>query len=80
MYKRRNHRMRVMIAKNRQTGLVVILIGLMITIVGLGQHFESKLKMATLIQNNIGSFTLMNLYLMIHIPMDLYKLSAQRMI
>lgn len=48
--------MRVMIAKNRQTGLVVILIGLMITIVGLGQYFESKLKMATLIQNNIGSF------------------------
>lgn len=48
--------MRFIAARSRQTGLVVILIGLMITIIGLGQYFESKLKVATLVQNNIGSF------------------------
>lgn len=48
--------MRLIAARSRQTGLVVILIGLMITIIGLGQYFESKLKVATLVQNNIGSF------------------------
>lgn len=48
--------MKLIAARSRQTGLVVILIGLMITIIGLGQYFESKLKVATLVQNNIGSF------------------------
>jgi hypothetical protein len=45
-----------MISNSRQTGLAIILVGLMITIIGFGQYFEGRLKVATLIQNNIGSF------------------------
>jgi hypothetical protein len=48
--------MKSIVAKSRQTGLAIILVGLMVMIIGLGQYFESKLKVATLIQNNIGSF------------------------
>ncbi|MEG0774135.1 hypothetical protein [Clostridium sp.] len=48
--------MKSMISNSRQTGLAIILVGLMITIIGFGQYFEGRLKVATLIQNNIGSF------------------------
>lgn len=44
------------VSNSRQTGLAIILVGLMITIIGFGQYFEGGLKVATLIQNNIGSF------------------------
>jgi len=48
--------MKSILGNSRQTGLAIILVGLMLMIIGFGQYFESKLKVATLIQNNIGSF------------------------
>ncbi|WP_291581341.1 hypothetical protein [Clostridium sp. UBA6640] len=48
--------MKVLTINKRKTGLAIIMVGLMILIIGLGNYFEEKLKIATLTQNNIGSF------------------------
>lgn len=48
--------MKVLMINKRKTGLAIIMVGLMILIIGLGNYFEEKLKIATLTQNNIGSF------------------------
>ena len=53
--------MKVLTINKRKTGLAIIMIGLMVLIIGLGNYFEEKLKIATLTQNNIGSFKIYNI-------------------
>lgn len=46
--------MRVIFINGRKVGVAIIIVGLMVTLFGLERHFDDKLKMAALIQNNIG--------------------------
>ena len=47
--------MRVIIINRRKLGVTFIMIGLMIILLGLELTFDSKLKLAALVQNNISS-------------------------
>jgi len=47
--------MRVIIINRRKLGITFIMIGLMIILLGLELTFDSKLKLAALVQNNIAS-------------------------
>ncbi|NEU04030.1 hypothetical protein [Clostridium senegalense] len=40
----------------KKTGLAIIMVGLMIMVIGIGNFFQDKLKETTLTQNNISSF------------------------
>ncbi|MGL4730760.1 MAG: hypothetical protein ACRCW0_04155 [Clostridium sp.] len=40
----------------KKTGLAIIMVGLMIMVIGIGNYFQDKLKATTLTQNNISGF------------------------
>ncbi|MCT8975724.1 hypothetical protein N4T77_03830 [Clostridium sp. CX1] len=47
--------MKVIIINRKRLGVTTIIIGLMLVLLGLEKHFDAKLKLAALMQNNINS-------------------------
>lgn len=49
--------MKLIVINKRKLGVTIIIIGLMIILLGLEKNFDARLKVASLIQNNIKSLT-----------------------
>ncbi len=48
--------MKVLIINKKRFGVTMIIIGLMLILFGLEKNFDSRLKIAALIHNNVSSF------------------------
>jgi hypothetical protein len=47
--------MKIIVINRKRLGVTTIIIGLMLVLLGLEKHFDAKLKLAALMQNNINS-------------------------